>query len=42
VDCFKTRLVAKSYKQKLGIDYFKVFPPIARLDTVHMIISLAV
>nr|KYP48195.1 Retrovirus-related Pol polyprotein from transposon TNT 1-94 [Cajanus cajan] len=40
VDHFKARLVAKGYKQKLGIDYFEVFAPIARLDTIHMIISL--
>ena len=41
VDRFKARLVAKGYKQKLSIDYFEVFAPIARLDTICMIIALA-
>lgn len=41
VDHFKAQLVAKGYKQKLDIDYFEVFSPITRTDTIHMIISLA-
>jgi len=41
IDRCKARLVAKGYKQKLGIDYFEVFTPIARLDTIHMFISLS-
>lgn len=41
VDRFKARLVAKGYKQKPGIDYFEVFAPVSRLDTVRMIISIA-
>ncbi|XLT27854.1 hypothetical protein HN873_059146, partial [Arachis hypogaea] len=41
VDRFKARLVAKGYKQKTGIDYFEVFAPVARLDTICMIISLS-
>ena len=41
VDCFKAHLVAKGYKQKLGIDYFDVFALITRLETVRMTISLA-
>ena len=40
VDRFKARLVAKGYKQKPGIDYFEVFAPVARLETMRMIISL--
>lgn len=42
MEWFKARLVAKGYKQKSHIDYFEVFAPIARLDTVCMIISLVV
>ena len=37
VDWFK----ARGHKQKLGIDYFEFFAPIARLNTVCMIIALA-
>ena len=41
IDRYKARLVAKGYKQKYRVDYEEFFAPIARLDTVRMIISLA-
>lgn len=40
VERLKARLVVKDYKQKPGIDYYEVFAPIARLDTIHMVIAL--
>ena len=30
----------KGHKQTSGIDYFEVFAPVARLDTIRMIIAL--
>lgn len=33
--------MAKGYKQKFGIEYKEVFAPVARLDTVRMILSIA-
>ena len=37
----KAMLVAKGYSQQPGIDYQETFAPVARLDTVRAIISLA-
>ncbi|KAL0413673.1 UNVERIFIED_CONTAM: Retrovirus-related Pol polyprotein from transposon TNT 1-94 [Sesamum radiatum] len=41
IDKYKARLVAKGYSQQHGIDYTEVFAPVARMDTVRMIIALA-
>jgi hypothetical protein len=41
VDKHKARLVAKGYMQQHGIDYAEVFAPVARLDTIQLVISLA-
>ena len=41
IDKFKARLVAKGYAQHYGVDYTKVFAPVAKLDTIHIILSMA-
>jgi hypothetical protein len=41
VDKCKARLVAKGYAQQHGIDYTEVFAPVARWDSIRMVIALA-
>lgn len=41
VDKYKARLVAKGYTQQHRVDYTEVFAPVARMETIQLVIALA-
>lgn len=41
VERYKGRLVARGFTQKYGIDYEETFSPVARQETIWMVLSLA-
>jgi hypothetical protein len=42
IDKYKTRLMAKGYTQKEGKDFFDTYSLVARLTTIHGVLSLAI
>jgi Reverse transcriptase (RNA-dependent DNA polymerase) len=40
VEKYKARLVAKGYKQQASVDYEEVFAPVARMETIRLLIAL--
>lgn len=41
VDKYKARLVVKGYSQQHGVDYTEVFAPVARMETIRLVVALA-
>lgn len=41
IDKYKACLVVKGYAQKYGVDYNEVFAPVARWDTIRVVLALA-
>ena len=42
VDRYKVRLMAKGYTQTYGIDYFEIFSPVARMNSIRILFSIVV
>ena len=42
IDRLKARLVAKRYTQQYGSDYYDTFSPMAKIASVHLLLSMAV
>ena len=42
MDRYKAKLVAKNYTQTYGVDYFETFSPVARLNSIRILFSVAV
>jgi len=41
INKYKARLVVKGYAQQYGIDFFDTFAPVARLDTIRLLLALS-
>ena len=41
IERYKVRLVAKEYAQTYEIDYLETFAPVAKMNTIQVLLSLA-
>jgi hypothetical protein len=42
IDRYKTRLIAKGFKQRYDIDYDDTFSPVVKFATIHLVLSVAI
>jgi histone deacetylase 1/2 len=42
IDRYKTRLIAKGFKQRYGIDYEDTFSPVVKAATIRLVLSISV
>lgn len=41
INRFKARIVAKGYSQRFGVDYHQTFAPVARLQTIRLLMAIS-
>ena len=41
IDTYKTRLVAKGYSQRQGIDYDEIFSPVVMIKSIRILLAIA-